>query len=205
MTCALVGARIAFGKSCEDPSEPICMYCSRCFLDAIRYAMAKKASRKRSFRLRRVRLTPELGLSTLGSDTAIVGSAVGSSTAQYRVKSLKGTWSIVGLTAGEGPVTIGIAHSDYSVTEIKECLEAAASISPGDKIAQEQANRLVRIVGTLDGGRTTLNDGRPVSTKLNWLITIGQGFNLFAYNEDQASLTTGATVTFSGDAWVQDS
>ncbi len=117
------------------------------------------------------------------------------------------TWIVSAGTAGEGPVTVGYAHSDYSITEIKECLEAFAAIDQGDKVAQERANRLVRTVGTVrfPGGAAALNDGKPIKTRLNWLINIGDSVNMFAFNEDIGVLTTGALLTASGDLWVKDS
>ncbi len=118
---------------------------------------------------------------------------------------MKATWSIEGLVATEGPITVGLAHDDYTVTEIKEALEAAAAIDPGDKIAQEQANRLVRVVGTLGQATEALNNGEPISTKLNWLIGVGHAINMFAFNESTAALTTGSTIHCIGNLWVKDS
>ncbi len=112
---------------------------------------------------------------------------------------------MVGLTAGDGPIIVGYAHSDFSVTEIKEAIEASASISVGDQVAQERANRKVRLVGQLTDLVEELNDGKPVKTKLNWLIPIGKEVNIFAYNDGAALLTTGAVVSCSGDMWVKDS
>ena len=112
------------------------------------------------------------------------------------------------MTADQGPILFGYAHSDYSVTEIKEAIEAAAAISVGDKVAQEKANRLVRLVGSFqpdDTGEQVFNDGKQVSTKLNWLIPIGKAVNMFAYNDDTTDLTTGGRVTSSGEMWIRDS
>ncbi len=118
---------------------------------------------------------------------------------------MKNTWGITGLTVGEGPITVGYAHSDYTVTEIKECLEANTAISQGDKVANEKSNRLVRVVGTLGGSpNSVLNDGKPIATKLNWLITIGDQVNMFFFNEGTSSLTTGAVVNCAGNLWLQD-
>ncbi len=168
--------------------------------------MPKSKSRKRRFNLRRVRVTPALPLGTLASVTALTVAAVGPATSDYRAKSIKATWQLANFTAGEGPITVGYAHGDYSVTEIKEALEAA-NIDVGDKIAQEKANRLVRIVGVFDsiGEGAALNDGKPISTKLNWFISASEVINLFAYNESTALLTTGARVNAQGDMWVLDS
>ncbi len=163
-----------------------------------------KNTRRRRFNLRRVKITPELNLGTLASDTALVVGATGASTATYRCMSLKTTWNLQNLTASEGPITVGYAHSDYSVAEIKECLESAGAIDVGDKIAQERANRLVRIVGSLDAEESSLKNGQPVSTKLNWLIPIGKFVNVFAFNESTATLTTGSSLKVAGDMWVKD-
>ncbi len=100
---------------------------------------------------------------------------------------------------------MGFAHSDYSVTEIKECLETL-NIDPGNKVAQERAKRLIRIVGTFgSNANEALNDGKPISTKLNWLITEAFQVNFFVFNDDTVALTTGSLVNFTGNMWVQDS
>ncbi len=175
-------------------------------------SMAKKpyTRRKRRFTLRRVRVSSELALSTLGSDTAITNSLTGISAGAYRMMSLKLAWTLSGKTIGEGPLTVGYAHSDYSVTEVKECLEAFAAIDQGDKQAQEQADRLIRTVGTFgnqggDQAMVALNAGMPVLTRLNWLINIGDSVNFFVFNEATAALTTGAVVNAQGDVYIKDS
>ncbi len=171
--------------------------------------MAKKrGGTRRKFNLRRVRITPTLPLSTLAAATALVVGLTGSADGAYRVVSVKQTWSVKEMTAGQGPILFGYAHSDYTVAEIKEAIEAAAAISLGDKIAQEKANRLVRLVGSFqpdDTGEQIFNDGKQVSTKLNWLIPIGKAVNMFCYNDDTSDLTTGGRVTSSGEMWVKDS
>ncbi len=169
--------------------------------------MAKKGRGRRSrrFNLRRVRATPELNLSTLTTDTAITVGVTAAAADTYRAMIAKMVWNLQGLTAGEGPLTVGYVHSDYTVAEIKECLEATSAIDQGDKVAQEAANRLVRIVGSVDAEDSRLNDGKPISTKLNWKISIGKFVNIFAFNESTATLTTGSSLKVSGDLWVRDS
>ncbi len=167
--------------------------------------LAKHPKARRRYNLRRVRVTPELALLTLASDTALVVSMTGAATSTYRCMSLKGTWAINNLVTTEGPITVGFAHSDYTVAEIKECLEAFAAIDQGNKISNERSNRLVRIVGVLNGTMPRLNEGRPIKTRLNWLITIGDEVKPFAYNESTAALTTGALLHFAGDMYVKDS
>ncbi len=170
------------------------------------YAKRKGSPRKRRrYSLRRVRVTPLLALSTLGSTIALVTGVTGASTSSYRAMSLKQTWSIVGMTEGEGPITVGYAHSNYTVTEIKEALESSAAIDPGLKVEQEKTNRLIRIVGVFSSPSQFLNHGDPISTRLNWLISIGKAVNIFVYNENAAPLTTGAVVNAQGNLWVKDS
>ncbi len=170
--------------------------------------MPKKGhGKRRRFNLRRVRITAEQALATLATDTALVVSSTGSSDGMYRCVTCKISWLLSGMTQGEGPITVGYAHSDYTVTEIKECLEATAAINLGDKGAQERANRLVRVVGTLRGDPdgSDLNDGKPIATKLNWLINVGKQVNIFMFNEDTAAnLTTGAFLNVAGDMWIKD-
>ncbi len=167
--------------------------------------MAKRKGRgRRSFNLRRVKVTPEIALATLASDTVDTVGLTAASTSPYRAISLKATWALSNLTAGEGPITVGLAQSDYTITEIKECLEAAGAIDVGDLPAQEKANRYVRIVGTLNSANASLNDGRPVKTKLNWKVDIGKFVNVFVYNESTGVLTTGAFINVAGDLWIKD-
>ncbi len=162
--------------------------------------MAK--NKGRGFNLRRVRLTPEVALGSLLTDTVIANTMVPAAVSSYRCVTTKGTWTLSALTAGEGPITVGISHGDYSVTEIKEALEANSAIDPGDMTEQERANRKVRVIGTMTGANASLNDGRPIKTKLNWFIGVGSHINFWAYNESVSTLTTGANIKFTGDCWV---
>ncbi len=102
-----------------------------------------KGGSSRRYTLRKVRTIPKLTVGTLATLTVIVAALAPVSTAQYRLISCNHTWSLSGHTAGEGPYTVGYAFGDYSVTEIKEAIEIANSISPSDKIAQEKGNRWV--------------------------------------------------------------
>ncbi len=171
--------------------------------------MAKhgKRSSKGRYSLRPVRFANSITLGTLANITVLTAGSTSTADGAYRMISMQAVWTLKGGTTGEGPITVGYAHSDYSVTEIKEALEANASINIGNKVSNEQANRLVRIVGTFGGGLTDeqLNEGRPVKTRLNWFIPIGMQVNLFAYNDSGATLTTGSIVDVTGKCWVKDS
>ncbi len=168
--------------------------------------MAKRKPAKRRFNLRGVQCSPQPVLGALATITAISSAVFGAADGAYRAMSLTGTWSLEAHTAGEGPIVVGFAHGDYSVTQIKECIESGSSISIGDKLSNEHADRLVRRVGTFSGLSTeeTLNDGRPIKTRLNWAIPIGKTLNIFAYNDSAGTLTTGTILKFNGKGWVKD-
>ncbi len=167
--------------------------------------MPAKSRRRRKFNLRRVRVTPTLTLSTLGAATVLTGGMTAASSGPYRVISAICSWTQSTLTDGEGPITVGYAHNDYSVGEIKEALEASAALDLGDKVAQEKANRLVRVVGTFRSEpNNDLNDGRPIKTKLNWRMNVGDILNIFAYNESTGALATGTFIRSTGNLWIRD-
>ncbi len=167
---------------------------------------AKRGGRRRPFHLRRVPVTPALSLGALVTVIAIKTSLVGTSDAQYRLMSANLAWTLHNHTAGEGPISVGLAFGSYTVTQIKECLEASASISPGDKSSQEKANRWVRTIGHFsgEGVSESLNDGKPISTRLNWAIPIGETVQMWAYNNDTNDLTTGSVVGAMGEIYVKD-
>ncbi len=193
-------------KIWQNRRQPGCMFEILIVAIAILF-LAKHTGRRngRRYNLRKVRITPELALATLASDTAVTVTTTGTSDSQYRCISILATWALRGLTAGDGPVTVGYAHGDYTVAEIKECLESTNAISQGDKIAGEKTNRLVRIVGTFGtAGPGILNDGRPIKTRLNWAIMVGEQVNMFAFNEDTAALTTGSVLHCQGSMFVKD-
>ncbi len=119
-----------------------------------------------------------------------------------RVMSVDCLFALNGMTALEGPVDVGLAHSDYTDAEVEECLEATGSWASDDKVARERANRLVRRVGQLDAEHDELNDGEPVRVRLNWALASGSTLRYWARNVGSGTLTTGAILTFNGTAWL---
>ncbi len=165
--------------------------------------MAKRGSPRRRwgpnmFRARNG--VTELALATLADNDVITGALFAVSTNSFRALSFRGTWTIAGIASGQGPIHVGLAHGDYDAAEIEEWFEQTASIDRGNKIANEQASRLCRHVGTFSavGSDETLNDGKPITTKMNWAIREGQTVNVWAHNQAGTTLTTGAIVKPSG-------
>lgn len=175
-------------------------------LVAVATIFLAKRSKKRRYSLRRVRISPELLLSTLATDNVLSVAVTAVAVNAYRAMSIKAAYSLALLADGEGPITVVIAHSDYDNTEIGECLASQASIDRGNKIANEQANRLVRVIGSFtETGESSLNDGKPIKTRLNWYIGTGDSLQLFYKNEGNGTLTTGAFGSMVGEMWVKDS
>ncbi len=131
------------------------------------------------------------------------------------VSSVKATHTLqdFALDGNDGPISIGIAHSDYTDAEIEAWLENAGSWDEGNKIQQEIARRKIKLVGTFEGlGAAAeitqifaLNDGKPILTKLNWILTTGQTLRFWAYNAGASTLATGSSVFSRGHAnlWPQ--
>ena len=144
----------------------------------------------------KVRTDVVLALSILADQDLIQQALTTASTNSIRFLSFRGTWSLKGGTAGEGPIHVGISHGDYTAAEVEEWFEQTAAIDRDNKIAVEQSNRLVRHVGTFSGqsAAEVLNDGRPILTRLNWAVVEGRTLNFWAYNDFGTALTGGASV-----------
>ncbi len=115
-------------------------------------------------------------------------SLVSSIVARYSVSD----WTPV---AANGPLLVGIAHADYSDAEIEEWIETTGSWNEGDLTQQEVAGRKIRRVGILTEPASAteslaLNDGKPIKTKLNWILNQGLTLKLWAYNMGTAAFAT---------------
>ncbi len=170
--------------------------------------MAKHKGRRRFRRYIKGTVDFVLALSTLGGNT-LVGAAVGDSVIETTwLSSVKATWSLHRVTPAEtvGPVLVGLAHSDYTDSEIEQFIENSGGWSEGNKVSQEIARRKIRIVGTLTPAElvtlsSTLADGRAITTKCGWYLATGQTIRFWAYNQGSAAFsTTIPTVHINGHA-----
>ncbi len=85
---------------------------------------------------------------------------------------------------------IGLAHSDYTDAEIEEYIETTDSWDQGNLVqGKEVRKRLIRRIGIF-GSSGVLNDGKPIHTRLNWLLRTGQTISLWAYNRGASALAT---------------
>lgn len=170
--------------------------------------MAKGRGRRR--RYLRGAIDHKLQLSTLAANTLIGSSIADVLTEQAWLSSVKGTWSMNKFTgaADDGPILVGIAHSDYTDTEVEEWIENLASWETKDKIGQEIARRKIRQVGMFhtatasDGTESyVLNDGKELTVKAGWMLDTGQTLKVWAYNSGGNALgTTDPAVRLQGHA-----
>ncbi len=173
--------------------------------------LAKKPKRK--FRpYIRGRIVQSLSLGTLGALTLVSDIVDDTVDEKTFCTSVVLTWSLQGFTAVavDGPILVGVAHSDYTDAEIQENIELNTNWSQGDQIAQERGRRKVKIVGTFltppsIDETAVLNDGKEIKTKIGWMLTTGQSIRYWAFNKGGSALTTGANLHVAGYAnlWPQ--
>ncbi len=159
--------------------------------------MARKG-RKRKFRkYLKGKITHDLSLGTLTGDTVVGESVADSLSEKAYLTSVKARWSLENMTkaTNQGPIIVGVAHSDYSDAEIEAWLENQNSWESGDKIGQEVGRRFIREVGTFHSAPAAtdivvLNDGKAIHTKCGWMLNTGQTVKIWAYNVGSAALDT---------------
>ncbi len=148
-----------------------------------------------------------IGFGSLGAKTLVAVNLDETVNERTLVSSVVASYSLAELTAGAniGPIMVGIAHSDYSDAEIQAVIDQTASWNEGDKVGQEVAKRLVRRIGQFEDlgslAPVVLNDGKPIKTKLNWILLQGQTLKLWVYNLGSGAVaTTTPIVTMQGHA-----
>lgn len=145
-----------------------------------------------------------VSLTTLAAVTAITGALTSGVSDDVRLSSVETSfqWDDAKGTGGgeneDGPLIVGLAHGDYTTTEIEEYMKALSAVDFGDKIAAERSRRLIRVCGVLSAMRPYL---LMKKYKLNWTLSEGIGVNAFAYNASSGTaLTTGSILSIVGHA-----
>ncbi len=160
--------------------------------------MAKRRQRKKFRKYLRGQIDLSIDLGTLASNTGLktpVGDTVVENT---WCTSILATYSIGNVTpaAGVGPILMLLCHSDYTLVEVEEWIEATNSWNVGDLVAQEVAKRKIRRIGYLGelavqaSELVTMNDGMPVRTKCGWMLNSAAGLAFVSYNMGSAAFTT---------------
>ncbi len=158
-----------------------------------------------------VRVNAVVACGALDQGKVAIGDLTNAAVDPYRLMSIKASYSWLnsGGTIDDG-FDFGVSHGDYTATEIEECLEAQTAIDRGNKIALEQSNRLVRMIGSIESvaaaqqGRVFAS-GRQVKTKLNWYMATGDKLKGWIRNNSGIIWTTGSTLGAAGSIWLKDS
>ncbi len=140
----------------------------------------------------------ELALGTLAPKDLISAPVGDSVTEEIWLSSVKATWTMDEFTEAlnQGPIMVGVAHSDYANAEIEEWVENLASWERHDLVGQEVAKRKIRKVGVYSWvdstatGQVALNQGKPIRTKCGWMLGSGQTVRIWAYNMGSVALAT---------------
>ncbi len=141
-----------------------------------------------------------LALATLGDGTVLIQNALGGNFGEdFFFISADILWSILGLTATEGPIAVGITHGDLTVGEVAEALDAEL-LTPDNIIQNERNRRPVRRSGVFDGlnSNQSLNDGKMIRTKGKFSVGNDHFLGLWVRNLSGGTLTTGAKLQAQG-------
>ncbi len=139
----------------------------------------------------------KFALGTLSASSVIISTMAEVVVEKTWLSSVRAAWALQNYTTGtdDGPIMVGIAHSDYSAAEVEEWIENTAGWSQADLVAQEVGRRKIRKVGIFESPASAaedsvLNDGKAITTKCNWLLLTGQTISLWAYNMGDSNLAT---------------
>ncbi len=161
--------------------------------------------------MRSVRLFSQLAIGALVNDDLIAGNLIAVGDTEYRMRSIKLRWTWSNVANLDGGLLFGVAAPGLTEAQIEEFLEATSSIDKLDIVANERANRKVRVIGAFgsDPGNTSaadenaFNGGRAVSTKLNWLVPIGGTVTMWGYNFSTGNFVTGSELVAIGEAFIE--
>ncbi len=166
--------------------------------------MAKKPSKRRGGRLIKGHIDIDAVLDTLAGATGILDPTDVVDDRSFLL-SVEATYTLNNLTAGQGPLDVYLAHSDYTLAEVEEFIELQTGWGDADEISKEIGRRRIRHVGAFSGvaNEEVMNDGKPIKTPIRFVVNEGQGLNVVTYNDSGSILTTGAAVRIKGHCWIK--
>lgn len=146
----------------------------------------------------------QLDLSTLAAATVVKTAAITLTDAAF-LYSGKFTWTMHDIPVNTGIIKVGLCHDDFTNSEIAAFLTAAAPVTKGDKVAREISTRgkFIKRVGVfpLEVLSESLNDGKPIKTKLRFDIQQGRALAMYAMNVSDTVRTGNAHVSMNGPLW----
>ncbi len=156
-----------------------------------------------------IRETGSAALITMADNASVelVGPVIAH---DFRILKSEGVFRLSGLTSGEGHhLEVYLINSDLSTAEALEAINLSGPLFRNDRVPQEQAERLVRLVGVFDSGTglpptdsvlylKNETGGFVHRLKTRWTFTKDATWAWLIVNRSGAAMTTGATfeVTF---------
>jgi len=173
--------------------------------------MAKRGRGKRAMGpYIRGNIEEDFSIGTLAGNTGAVQGNTDAVNGRTWLSSIKAIWSLSGVTLADntGPLEVGIAHGDYTLAEIVEWITLSTGWDAGNLVSREIANRKIRRVGVFDtigaggvGSNFVLNEGRPIHTKLGWMLEQDQTVDYWVFNHGSVAFgTTDPNVHILGHA-----
>ncbi len=151
----------------------------------------------------------DIALGTLGARTAaVLSSQFGTSINRtFLIKRVKYALMLSGITAGEGPFTIGLAPGDASLGEIAAAYDEINTVGPSDLTQERTQDNVWNIIQ--NSWVQPEFESTAVIAELHEEITLGKGMpavenagvQLALFNHDAAALTTGAVVKGTVQLW----
>ncbi len=171
---------------------------------ALLVGLAKRGRRRRRRGVRMLKVSELISLGALGAGAMISGVFDSTVDDTTYLLSIEAVWSLAEHTVGQGPIVVGVAHSDYTSSEIGAWFAAAGAWDRGNLVAGEVNTRKIRQAGVFNGNEVseTLNDGRAIKTKLGFSVSPGDTLQTWALNQDTSPLTTGSLVLTDGKVWA---
>ncbi len=166
--------------------------------------MPRKGHGRKRVRLIKGNMDESVALATLAANTGILMPTDVVSERSFLL-STEAMYGVRGQTAGQGPLRLYWAHSDYTLAEIEEFIELQTGWQEANQQSQEVARRKIRIIGEFQGTTEdeVMNEGRKLKTKLGFIVNATQGLNMIVYNDSGASLAGGAIVEVKGHCWIK--
>lgn len=160
-------------------------------------------------RWNRLTEAPDITLGALASGAVAIaaGPTMAARGSLVRAEHILG--SMTGLTAGEGPVFLGLADGQLSAAEIADVLTTGTATPsfPDEKPETEVANRKVRVIACFarngpssnvasGGGPMAPSNGELLLTDFDWKhgFTDDRSWVWFVANFDSGALTTGGVL-----------
>ncbi len=144
------------------------------------------------------KINVEIAMPTLAANTGVLVAVNDVVVEKTLCSSVKCTYTLKNLTpeVDVGPFRIFVAHSEYSLAQIEAWIESSTSWDAGNLVEKREVQRrLIREIGTfqsadLAGASFVLNNGRPITTKLNWMLQEGDTLAFVGYNTGSSAAST---------------